>query len=167
VSVTPGTGWALTDVASDRVLVAGIGNIFCGDDGFGPAVAARLAALPLPERVRVWDVGVRGLHLAYELLDSRYERVILIDAVSRGEVPGTVYVIEPEAGTIEPAALADAHSMGPDAVLGLLKRLGGAPPSLVIVGCEPARFAEDMTLSEPVAATIGEAVDVVLRLISR
>jgi hydrogenase maturation protease len=147
-------------------LVAGIGNIFRADDGFGPAVAARLGELVLPEGVRVWDVGVRGVHLAYELLEGGYQRVILVDAVSRGAPPGTIHVIEPALEEIAPAALSDAHSLGPDAVLSLLKRLGGTLPPLVIVGCEPASLDDEMCLTEPVAAAVDEAVAVVLRLVN-
>jgi hydrogenase maturation protease len=149
---------------TDRVLVAGIGNIFLGDDGFGSAVAARLAALPLPRHVRVWDVGVRGVHLAYELLDGRYDRVILVDTVSRGRAPGTIHIIEPCHPAMAPAT-ADAHRMGPDAVLGLVRRLGGTPPRVVVVGCEPASFDENMGLTEPVAGAIEQAVAVVLGLV--
>jgi hydrogenase maturation protease len=150
----------------DRVLIAGIGNIFYADDGFGPAVAARLAALSLPDGVRVWDVGVRGVHLAYEILDGGYQRVIMVDAVSRGAAPGTIHVIEPAVDAIPPGALADAHTMGPDAVLSLLKRLGGSLPAVTIVGCEPASLDDDMALTDRVAAAVPDAVNVVLRLVN-
>ena len=163
-SVTDGTA-ATAAVAGGRVLVAGIGNIFRADDGFGPAVAGRLAARPLPSGVRVWDVGVRGVHLAYDILDGGYERVIIVDAVSRGATPGTIHVIEPAVAGIAADAMPDAHSMGPDAVLGLVKRLGGTLPSLVIVGCEPGSLEDDMALTEPVNAAVADAVDVVLLLL--
>jgi hydrogenase maturation protease len=155
----------MRDPGFNRCLVAGIGNIFRADDGFGPAVAARLTALALPDGVRVWDVGVRGVHLAYELLDGGYQRVILVDAVSRGAAPGTIHVIEPSVDRIAPTASPDAHAMGPDAVLSLLKRLGGTLPPVIVVGCEPASLDDDMGLSGPVAAAVADAVDVVLRLV--
>jgi hydrogenase maturation protease len=148
-----------------RILVAGIGNVFRADDGFGPAVAARLAAIRLPDGVRVWDVGVRGVHLAYDMLDGGYQRVIFVDAVSRGAAPGTIHVIEPAVEAIPPGTLADAHGMGPDAVLRLLKRLGGALPPLLIVGCEPASLEDEMALTKPVAAAVARAVDVVIDLV--
>jgi hydrogenase maturation protease len=151
--------------AGGRVLVAGIGNIFRADDGFGPAVAGRLAARPLPDGVRVWDVGVRGVHLAYDILDGGYERVIIVDAASRGATPGTIHIIEPAVDGIPPGTWPDAHGMGPDAVLGLVKRLGGMLPSFVIVGCEPGSLEDDMALTEPVNAAVGDAVEVVLRLL--
>jgi hydrogenase maturation protease len=149
-----------------RVLVAGIGNIFHADDGFGPAVAERLARLPLPDGVRVWDVGIRGVHLAYELLDGGYGRVIFVDAVARGAAPGTIHIIEPDVDRVRPGPAADAHSMGPDAVLTLLTRLGGSLPPLMMVGCEPGSLDEDMALTEPVAAAVAVAVKVVLQLVS-
>ena len=152
-------------VTGRRVLVAGVGNIFRADDGFGPAVAARLAALPLPSGVRVWDVGIRGVHLAYDILDGGYESVIIVDAVSRGATPGTIHVIEPAVEGIPTGTMPDAHSMGPDAVLGVLKRLGARPPSLVIVGCEPGSLEDDMALTEPVNAAVADAVELVLQML--
>ncbi|MGH9081715.1 MAG: hydrogenase maturation protease, partial [Acidimicrobiales bacterium] len=123
-----------------RVLVAGIGNIFLSDDGFGVEVVNRLSEEPLPPGVRVTDVGIRGLHLAYELLDG-YDAVILVDAVPMGEAPGTVAVIEPDDLMTMPgdeAPVVDAHSMSPEAVLGTLTRLGGSVERLRVVGCQPA-----------------------------
>ncbi len=152
------------------VLVAGLGNVFLGDDGFGVEVARRLAAEPLPEGVKVADFGIRGMHLAYELLDGGYETAILVDATSRGGAPGTVYVIEPDLGEDAHGAaagvLADAHSMSPDAVLRWLRSLGGTPPRLLVVGCEPARLEEEMGLSPPVERAVGEAAQVVRELLN-
>ncbi|MFD9128091.1 hydrogenase maturation protease, partial [Kitasatospora sp. NPDC059571] len=154
-----------------RVLVAGVGNIFLGDDGFGVEAVRRLAAQPLPEGVEAVDVGVRGVHLAYQLLDG-YETLVLVDATARGGPPGTVYLLEaPAPGEIEPQAPAlDGHRMGPDAVLALLATLcagtGGVPPQRVlVVGCEPASLAEGIGLSEPVAAAVDEAVALVLAVL--
>lgn len=153
---------------SVRVLVAGIGNIFLGDDGFGVEVARRLAHEPFPEGVRVADFGIRGLHLAYELLDG-YDTAILIDAAPRGGAPGTVYVIEPELAGDETHAggsLLDAHGMEPVAVLGLLATLGGSVGRVLVVGCEPATIEEGIGLSEPVARVVAEAVRVVRELVA-
>jgi hydrogenase maturation protease len=154
-----------------RVLVAGVGNVFLGDDGFGVEVARRLAGQRLPGWVRVADFGIRGVHLAYELLEG-YEKAILVDASPRGETPGTVYVIEPDmdgqpdpAEPAEPGVLVDGHGMEPDAVFALLKALGGDIPKLLVVGCEPAEVSERMGLSPPVAGAVDQAVAVVRELI--
>ena len=147
--------------ASARVLVAGVGNVFFGDDGFGPEVAQRLVHAP-PDEVKVEDFGIRGLHLAYELLNG-YERAILIDAVPRGDRPGTIYVIEPE-GEV-PASTPDAHSMDLGNVFGYLRVLGGAPPPLTIVGCEPETVEPGMGLSPAVRQALEPALAVVRRLI--
>jgi hydrogenase maturation protease len=156
-----------------RVLVAGIGNIFLGDDGFGCEVARRLAGRGLPEAVRVVDFGIRGFDLAYALLDN-YELAILVDAAPRGGVPGTLYVIEPDLGELdEPAGqdvLMETHGMNPLRVLGLVKELGGEPKRIVVVGCEPATTGPEegaVGLSEPVRAAVGEAVTIVDSLIAQ
>jgi hydrogenase maturation protease len=149
-----------------RVLVAGIGNIFLGDDGFGVEVARRLRGEPLPDGVDVADFGIRGVHLAYELADGRYQSAILVDAVPRGEPPGTLYVIEPDAAVPADAVVADAHSLTPDAVLGWLQRIGGTCGRITIVGCEPASLDESVGLSPPVAAAVDEAMRIVRALIA-
>jgi hydrogenase maturation protease len=142
-------------------LVAGVGNIFLSDDAFGVEVAARLATRSLPEHVTVRDFGIRGMHLAYELLEG-WERLILVDAMPRGGAPGTVYVLEPD--DVPPGGPPDAHSMHPMAVFGTLAAIGGTRPPTLIVGCEPASLEDGMGLSEPVERAVDEAVDVVLRL---
>jgi hydrogenase maturation protease len=149
------------------VLVAGVGNIFLGDDGFGVEVARRLQSAALPDDVKVADFGIRGVHLAYELLDG-YELVILVDATPRGEQPGTLYVIEPEPDEPDPDEVPalDAHGMDPAAVLNLLGVLGGHVDRLLVVGCEPAVADEGMTLSPPVEAAIDPAVTLVQDLIN-
>ena len=151
-----------------RVLVAGVGNIFLGDDGFGVEVAKRLAATDLPSWVQVADYGISGMHLAYDLADG-YETAILIDTARRGERPGTLTVIEAgrpeETGAVAESRLFDAHGMQPDVVLGVLDMLGAAARVLV-VACEPASLDYGMELSEPVAKAVGEAVQVVIRLIA-
>lgn len=152
-----------------RLLVAGVGNIFLGDDGFGVEVAKRLASEPLPDWVRVADFGIRGIHLAYELLDEGYETTILVDATPRGGEPGTVYLIEPDLDRpdAEGGGSPDAHGMTPQAVFGLLKSLGGTPRRVCIVGCEPARTEEEIGLSEPVGRAVEQAVKLILDIVHR
>ena len=159
-----------------RMLIAGIGNIFLGDDGFGPEVAKRLGAVSLPGWVRVADYGISGMHLAYDLADG-YDAAILIDAAPRGDKPGSVSVLDvaaehrPDAGpadeAISASRLFDAHGMQPDVVLGVLDMLGEAGPArILVVGCEPASVDYGMELSEPVAGAVDEAVQVVLDLVA-
>jgi hydrogenase maturation protease len=151
-----------------RTVVAGIGNIFLGDDAFGVELARRLGTEHLPEGVTVTDYGIRGMHLAYDLLDIAPDTTILLDAVSRGDEPGTVYVLEIGAGDVSeivPAAV-DAHGMAPDAVLALLDNLGGSAGRTLLVGCEPASTEEGIGLSTTVAAAVEQAVGVVLDLLS-
>ncbi|MFE2526300.1 hydrogenase maturation protease [Streptomyces sp. NPDC059382] len=145
-------------------LIAGIGNVFLGDDGFGVEVVRALSAHPLPDQVEVVDFGVRGVHLAYQLLDG-YDTLVLVDATARGGEPGTLYLIEVDecAGAPIGGAVLDGHHMSPDAVLALLGTLcagtGGTPPRRTLVlGCEPASVEEGMGLSGPVAAAVPEAV---------
>jgi hydrogenase maturation protease len=156
---------------SRRILVAGVGNVFLGDDGFGVEVARRLAGEHFPEGVEVADFGIRGVHLAYELLQG-YDTLILVDAAPRGEAPGTVFVLEPdftrsdslERG--ESGFLLDAHSLDPEMVLAILKDIGGRVDRVLIVGCEPADVSEGMGLSAPVIRGVDEAVRVVRRLVT-
>ncbi len=145
-----------------RLLVAGVGNVFFGDDGFGPEVARALLVEP-PAGVKIEDFGIRGLHLAYELLNG-YEHAILIDAVPRGERPGTLYVIEPHGDVA--ASTPDAHRMDLQNVFGYLRVLGGEPPPLTIVGCEPETTEPGMALSPPVARSVDAAVTLVRRIVS-
>ena len=146
-----------------RILVAGIGNVFLGDDGFGVALAARLAREELPAGVEVVDYGIRGMDLAYAL--TGYDAVVLLDATPRGGPPGTLYVIEPEVDAREVAI--DAHGMDPVKVLALARSLGGTTPRTLVVGCEPqTRMTGDeedvvADLSEPVQAALGDAVKLV------
>jgi hydrogenase maturation protease len=156
-----------------NLLVAGIGNIFWSDDGFGSEVARRLlSGPPVPDGVKVVDYGIRGLHLAYELLDG-YDAAILVDATAQGGDPGTVYVIEPDLDSIESetglaeAGIVDAHGMDPASVLALLRSLGGRIDRLLVVGCEPADVDEGMGLSEPVAGAVDQAVTLVRQLIDQ
>jgi hydrogenase maturation protease len=156
--------------AARRVLVAGVGNIFLGDDGFGVEVAKRLAIRRMPEGVRVADFGIRGVHLAYELLDG-YDALVLVDALPMGEAPGTLAVIEPDPRALTPPGdevtpAIDAHSMNPGAVLGMLAGLGGTVALIRVVGCEPASLEEGIGLSPAVAAAVDEAVTLVEELVN-
>lgn len=138
------------------ILVAGIGNIFLGDDGFGSEVARALLARGLPEGVRVRDFGICGVDLAYAL--EGCEAAILIDVVQRGGEPGTLYVIEPAPGAFTGGA--DPHAMTPDRVLASLPP-EARPRRLRLVGCEPLTFEpapDEMGLSAPVAAAIPPAL---------
>jgi hydrogenase maturation protease len=156
--------------ASRRILVAGIGNVFLGDDGFGVALAGRLAQRELAPGVEVVDFGIRGMDLAYAMQDG-WEAVILLDATPRGEAPGTLYVIEPESGDGQDAAL-ETHGMDPARVLSLIQALGGRPPRTLVVGCEPrTRMSADdesvvAELSEPVRLALDEGVRLVESLIT-
>ncbi|MEV7970517.1 hydrogenase maturation protease [Sphaerisporangium sp. NPDC088356] len=146
-----------------KILVAGVGNVFLGDDGFGVAVARLLADRDLPEGVRATDFGIRGVHLAYELTGGRYDCAVLVDAVSRGGPPGTLYVLRPTAGEA-PGTFVDAHDMTPDAVLALADTLGGTG-QVLLVGCQPEDVSPGMELSPPVADAVPRAADLVLELI--
>jgi hydrogenase maturation protease len=139
-----------------RVLVAGIGNVFLGDDGFGPAVARHLVERgDLPDQVRVVDYGIRGLHLAYDLLYG-VAALVLVDALPGEDAPGTITVLEVTNVPASPGV--DAHAMDPATVLATLHRLGGTPPPTYVVGCRPANLGEGMGLSPAVAAAVPEAV---------
>ncbi len=152
-----------------RVLVAGIGNIFLSDDGFGVEVANALSARPLPQGCRVADFGIRGVHLAYELLDG-YDALVLVDAVPMGEAPGTLAVIEPEAdgsdAAVDGSSVVDAHSMSPDVVLATLERLGGILDRIFVVGCQPADLDEGIGLSPDVAAAVVPAAELCVELVA-
>jgi len=154
-----------------RVLIAGIGNIFLSDDGFGVEVVRRLADVALPSDVELVDVGIRGMHLAYQLLDG-YEALVLIDAAPRGGQAGDLYLIEPDLALIpeDDGSLLNGHGMEPDAVLSLIKTMARDQAEQVIqrvlvVGCEPECIDEGMGLSPPVAAAVDAAVDMVVRVL--
>jgi hydrogenase maturation protease len=153
-----------------RVLVACIGNIFLGDDGFGVEVARRLRQRPLPEGVSVVDFGIRSYDLAYALMED-WELIILVDALPRGGEPGTLYTLEPDLppGGEAPASL-DAHTMNPVAVLQMVNALGGKVGRLLVVGCEPHTVLPDehgdMSLSPRVQAAVPESIGIIERLIA-
>ena len=157
-----------------RILVAGIGNIFLGDDAFGCEVAKRLFERKLPENVRVVDYGIRGFDLAYALMDG-YDVTIFIDATPRGDAPGTVYLIEPDLDELDKldaqTTAIDTHNMNPLKVLSMVKTLGGEFKKIFLVGCEPFFTGEEdigfMGLSEPVAAAIDKAVEVIESLVAK
>jgi hydrogenase maturation protease len=153
-----------------RVLVAGVGNVFLGDDGFGVEVVRRLAGRGLPESVEVADFGIRGMDLAYALQDD-YDVVVFVDATPRGGEPGTVYLLEPEIEE-DGAVSLDTHGMDPVRVIKLARALGAKPTRTLVVGCEPRVVVsgedyEDMLmeLSEPVLAAVEEAVKLVESLV--
>jgi hydrogenase maturation protease len=151
-----------------RVLVAGIGNIFLGDDGFGVAVAQRLLGRKLPAGVDIIDFGIRGRDLAYAL-GQAYNAAILVDTVPGDGLPGSLVVMEAELDSSE-AASPDGHHMDPLTVLRLARSLGPLPGQILIVGCRPEEISADwdpettMSLSSPVAAAVGSAADLVERL---
>ncbi len=148
---------------SRRVLVACVGNVFFGDDAFGVEVARRLALEPLPAGAKVVDYGIRGVHLAFELLEP-LDLLVLVDATARNGTPGTLYVIDP-AEDVGTATTYDAHSLDPFAVLATVRHMGGAIPRTRIVGCEPADVEQGMSLSDPVRRAIEPAAALVRRLI--
>ena len=152
-----------------RTLIACLGNIFLGDDGFGVEVAQRLTGEELPEGVRVTDYGIRGMHLAYDLAEG-FDTTILVDTAQRGDAPGTVYLIEPEPqpGQVDAASMTlfNAHGMQPDLVLSLAGSLGGDAGRVLVVGCEPATLEEGIGLSAPVTAAVDEAAAMVTRLVT-
>jgi hydrogenase maturation protease len=152
-----------------KILVAGIGNIFFGDDAFGCEVASQLAHRPLPECVRVIDFGIRSYDLAYAMMDN-YDATILVDATQQGAEPGTLYVIQPDTKKLDelPNESVNAHSMNPVRVLQLVRSLGGNPRWLRVVGCEPAVLEPEdgaMGLSEKVQAAVGPAIAMIESLI--
>jgi hydrogenase maturation protease len=155
------------------ILVAGIGNIFLGDDAFGVEVVRRLANLKLPEGVRVVDFGIRGFDLAYALQDG-YETTILVDACPHGEDPGTLYIIEPELKALDdpetPQAVIEAHAMNPVSVLRMARAMNIEVKNVLLVGCEPETLGGEegqMGLSAPVEAAVEGAVKLVKSLIEK
>jgi hydrogenase maturation protease len=149
---------------SDQVLVAGIGNVFLTDDGFGSEVARRLAGSVLPDGVKVVDYGIRGMHLAYDLLDG-YAGLVVIDALPGEGTPGDLSVLEVGPGDLGEGEL-DAHGMAPVAVLASLGQLGGSLPPTYIVGCLPADVGEGMGLTPDVAAAVAPAVELVFEVLA-
>jgi hydrogenase maturation protease len=154
-----------------KILVAGIGNIFLGDDAFGSEVVRRLEGRSWPDGVRVIDFGIRGLDLVYALCDG-YDLTLLVDATPRGGIPGTLYVIEPDlselTGGDSPGVTVDPHSLDPMQVLRAARSQGANFKKIIVVGCEPGDIGGEegrLGLSEPVAAAIDEALDLVTLLV--
>jgi hydrogenase maturation protease len=152
-------------VAECRTLVAGVGNIFLTDDAFGVAVARRLASMRLPGSVTVADFGIRPLRLACELIEGKYDRVVLLDAFPHGGAPGALAVVNAET-TSDAADLLDSHSMHPAAVLAFIRAIGEMPPPTTLLGCEPESIEEGIGMSPPVEAAVDKAVGVVLNLLA-
>jgi hydrogenase maturation protease len=153
-----------------KVLIACVGNIFLGDDGFGVEVARSLSKRQLPEGVSVKDYGIRGFDLAYALLDP-WDLVIIADALSRGEAAGTLYVIEPELnGPASADTAINPHGMDPVRVLSLAGSMGTISAQVLVVGCEPHDFGDElegrMGLSSPIQGVVEAACDMILDLVA-
>jgi hydrogenase maturation protease len=160
-----------TRTATHRILVAGIGNIFLGDDGFGVEVVRRLANCEFSDSVRVGDFGIRGFDLAYALQDG-YDVAILVDACARGDSPGTVYVVEPNLAALEQLqqGFVETHGMHPMNVLKMAKSMNAQVKRVFVVGCEPASLGGEegaIGLSAVVEASLDQAVETVRSLVSR
>jgi hydrogenase maturation protease len=153
-----------------RILIAGIGNIFLGDDGFGVAVAQRLAQRKHPDGVRVVDFGIRSFDLVYALLDG-YDVTIFIDATTRGGQPGTVYTIEPDLAEIDNEPIeVEAHAMNPVRVLRMVKAMGGNPGRILLIGCEPETLGPEegaLGLSAAVEAAVERTIGLVESLVAK
>ncbi|WP_102142491.1 hydrogenase maturation protease [Mycobacterium hubeiense] len=156
-------------MTTSRILVAGIGNIFLGDDGFGPEVLRHMPQRLASERVRLRDYGIRGMHLAYDLLDG-WDALVLVDALPSRGSPGALHVFQADHESLSATVALDAHAMDPAAVFASLNALGGTPPYTVVVGCEAANVDEGIGLSDPVASAVPDAVqaieDVVAQLLT-
>jgi hydrogenase maturation protease len=154
-------------MSAARILVAGVGNIFLGDDGFGVEVVQRLSRRKLPPEIQVIDFGIRGIDLTYALLED-YRQVIIVDAVQRGGKPGTLYAIEPGS---EAVAGFQTHEMAPAKVLAAAKAMGAALDNVIIVGCEAESFGSEddpqMGLSPEVQKAVDEAVLMVENLAAK
>jgi hydrogenase maturation protease len=153
----------------DRVLVAGIGNIFLGDDAFGVEVVHRLQQRSLPEHVTVKDFGIRSYDLAYALMGN-WDLAILVDALPRGGKPGTLYTMEPDTAFGETGNI-DAHTMNPVSALQLVSALGGKVGRLLLVGCEPGSLEPspdgNFTLTAPVSHAVAGAIEIIENLVAR
>jgi hydrogenase maturation protease len=146
-------------------LVAGIGNIFFGDDGFGPEVMRHVPQRLAGQHVQLVDYGIRGMHLAYDLLDG-CDALVLVDAIPNSGAPGRVHVFEADHESLAAAAGLDAHAMDPGAVFASLNALGGTPPYTIVIGCEIANTDDGIGLSDAVANAVPDAVRAVEDVLS-
>jgi hydrogenase maturation protease len=156
----------LRGVITSQILVAGIGNIFLGDDGFGPEVMRHVPEHLAGPRVRMRDYGIGGMHLAYDLLDG-YDALVLVDALPSRGAPGTLHVFEADHETLSAGVGLDAHAMDPAAVFASLAALGGTPPYTIVIGCEVDDVDERMGLSAAVARTVPDAVAAIEEIVAR
>jgi len=148
-----------------RVLVAGIGNIFLGDDGFGSEVVRHVPVQPDDAGVRVVDYGIGGMHLAYDLLDD-WDALVIVDAIPSRGSPGALHVFEADHESLPATAALDAHGMDPAAVFDSLKALGGTLPYTVVIGCEVGSVDEGIGLTGPVAAAVPGAIHAVAEVVA-
>lgn len=153
-----------------RVMIAGAGNMFLKDDGFGGAVIKKMLNKKFPEGVEIKDFGTGGLKLAYDLMKG-YDGLVLIDASKRGEKPGTLYIIEPDEKEFNPdlaeGDLIDPHGADPATVLRFVKAVGAWPAKVLIVACEPETVDDfEIGLSDHVSASVDEAVQLVVEIIN-
>ena len=152
------------------ILIAGVGNAWLRDDGFGGEVARRLADRPLPAGVDVMDAGTGGLDLAYEVMRG-YDALVILDVSKQGGEPGTLYVMEPDEDTV-PAGIEDGdvinpHAMDPQTVLRFVKSVGAWPGRVIVIACEPAEVEEmGWGLSGEVSAAVSRAVDLVVETVA-
>ena len=160
----------MTRMVEKQILVAGIGNAWLRDDGFGGEVAKRLAERDLPAGVEVVDFGTGGLDLAYEVMRG-YDALVLVDVSRQGGEPGTLYVMEADeadvSAGIEDGAMVDPHGMDPETVLRFVKAVGGWPGKVIVIACEPAEVEDfGIGLSDDIAAALDAAVELVLTTIA-
>jgi hydrogenase maturation protease len=147
-----------------NVLIAGVGNIFLADDGFGVSVIDALRDVSLPAGTRIVDFGIRGVHLAYELMDREYALLVLVNAMARGGSPGTLYWLEPDVASLARAPHTGGLTLDPTTIFSLLKGLGAACPPVLILGCEPQSCDETLGLTPLVKAAVPEAVRMIREL---
>jgi len=161
-----------THVPNPTILIAGIGNVFLGDDAFGSEVARRLELQSWPDGVRIADFGIRGRDLAYALLDG-HDLVVIVDAAPRGTPPGTLSLVEPDLSVLDSseqsATLLDAHTLDPLKILGLARVMGARWKRLLLVACEPADLGGEegrLGMSDPVRVAVDEAARMIVRLVT-
>ncbi len=153
-----------------QILVAGVGNAWLSDDGFGGEVARRLEAREVPEGVTIYDAGSGGLELAYEVMRG-YHALVLVDVSKQGGEPGTLYVMEPDPddveGALEDGDRIDLHGMDPRTMLRFVKMVGGWPGKVVVVAVEPAEVEEiGLGLSPQIEAAVEGAIDLVMKTVA-